>query len=883
MSTTKKSKKLTKNQIQAILNTDYIRQHLIQVGLIDNRGNIIHRDDDQHRSRQRYISNNKQNRLLSARYTTDASTPGRSLNTNESNSNRSSNYNSNDQLKQTNKSQNSARSPSSNKRPCVQNVLLRRTASPNIMPVGKRPVVTMMYFGPELNVEYDRKQFEPNGDEIVVMQQHCGGENLVVFKGFVNPNDMLSFESARHADYPFALTCYINGAIYNRLSVCCESRCKGFKRIGGKHGFFGIIDIQKEKSCRRCRFEQRMKKLIEEDEKKSPSRRQKSNTASRSRSKTATVRTKNSAAPNTPTKNSKPNTNRKSTSQSTTNSKATVRRSSDLDSIESEISNPKTIPKITTTRASDPEPTESDESSKKIIDYHTTKSTESGTTSSKPVSAQTSNPKSNTEDNSNKEPIALLKNAPPPTVNRTSSLESIESGPTSPEPRNTRAKNSARISNLRSAESDTTNPKLISIQTSNPKSNTEDNSNKEPIALLKNAPPPTVHRTSSLESIESGSRIPEPRNTHTTNSACIPTLRSAESDTTNPKPVSVQTSNPKSNAPDNSNKEPVVLRTSAPPPTVRRTSSLESIESGPKSPEPMNSRTTNSAQMSSPRSVESDISSPEPVVARKSNFRAPKARKQRPEITESDLSIPDVSSESESPTTFSSNHPPTSTSSSHPFSSSLEKPAEKDHRTILSRYNNKQNEASSSDTSEIRRNQHQKWSTSYERHNYKDDISSVEGSDDELKEMFSTTDRQSNLKYKDCTTTYSQSFINGVTPTTQCTAWITFAAGLTCTSYSSLRIYGSNDPTGLTISDPYVVTAIAVALRANTTYSATSNGYTWIVGVCGSGYEITATGTLCTCNSGYTIRPCIGGTANSGGIAGSTCPTGTQTLSLDFS
>ncbi|CAF4248459.1 unnamed protein product, partial [Adineta steineri] len=137
------------------------------------------------------------------------------------------------------------------------------------------------------------------------------------------------------------------------------------------------------------------------------------------------------------------------------------------------------------------------------------------------------------------------------------------------------------------------------------------------------------------------------------------------------------------------------------------------------------------------------------------------------------------------------------------------------------------------------------------------------------------------LKYKDCTTTYSQSFINGVTPTTQCTAWITFAAGLTCTSYSSLRIYGSNDPTGLTISDPYVVTAIAVALRANTTYSATSNGYTWIVGACG-GNELTATGSLCSCTSGYTLRPCFGG-SNWGGIMGTTCGAATQTLSLDFS
>ncbi|CAF4171149.1 unnamed protein product, partial [Adineta steineri] len=138
------------------------------------------------------------------------------------------------------------------------------------------------------------------------------------------------------------------------------------------------------------------------------------------------------------------------------------------------------------------------------------------------------------------------------------------------------------------------------------------------------------------------------------------------------------------------------------------------------------------------------------------------------------------------------------------------------------------------------------------------------------------------VKYTNCATTYSQSFTNGVTPTSQCTAWITFAAGLTCTSYSSLRIYGSNDPTGITITDSYVVTAIAVALRANTTYSATSNGYTLIVGVCGSGYEITATGSLCTCTSGYTLRPCFGG-SSWGGIMGTTCSAGTQTLSLDFS
>jgi hypothetical protein len=50
----------------------------------------------------------------------------------------------------------------------------------------------MIYFGPKLQVEYDREWFEPDGIEIMVMQQHCGGENLVVFKGLVQPNSKLN-------------------------------------------------------------------------------------------------------------------------------------------------------------------------------------------------------------------------------------------------------------------------------------------------------------------------------------------------------------------------------------------------------------------------------------------------------------------------------------------------------------------------------------------------------------------------------------------------------------------------------------------------------------------------------------------------------------------
>ena len=101
--------------------------------------------------------------------------------------------------------------------------------------------------------------------------------------------ETFQFESARRADYPFALTFFINGTVYNRLSVCCESRCNGSMRIGGKHGMFGISKIEKQKPCRRygilknpfphgivsiqyfsrCRYEQRMKMLLEQEERSS--------------------------------------------------------------------------------------------------------------------------------------------------------------------------------------------------------------------------------------------------------------------------------------------------------------------------------------------------------------------------------------------------------------------------------------------------------------------------------------------------------------------------------------------------------------------------------------------------------------------------------------
>jgi hypothetical protein len=46
----------------------------------------------------------------------------------------------------------------------------------------------MIYYGPQTIINYDRNFFDPEGDEIILMQQHCGGENLIVYKNALKPN-----------------------------------------------------------------------------------------------------------------------------------------------------------------------------------------------------------------------------------------------------------------------------------------------------------------------------------------------------------------------------------------------------------------------------------------------------------------------------------------------------------------------------------------------------------------------------------------------------------------------------------------------------------------------------------------------------------------------
>jgi hypothetical protein len=98
-----------------------------------------------------------------------------------------------------------------------------------------------------------------------------------------------------------------------------------------------------------------------------------------------------------------------------------------------------------------------------------------------------------------------------------------------------------------------------------------------------------------------------------------------------------------------------------------------------------------------------------------------------------------------------------------------------------------------------------------------------------------------------------------------------------------LTLSGSVNPVGVTVIDPVVIGYIVLALSRSTAYGpATSNSRSWAVGVCGSEYELSASGAVCSCATGYDIRPCIEN-SNWGRINGATCGGVTQIIIVVFS
>ncbi|XP_062854286.1 glutamate-rich protein 3 [Trichomycterus rosablanca] len=137
---------------------------------------------------------------------------------------------------------------------------LRPTTTPNdpaetrdgaVQRVASRSAVSvrMVYLGKSVHLSHDLMEVR---DEVKVFQQHCGGENLCVYKGRLREGESFQFVSRRHSGFPFSLTFYLNGLQVERLSSCCEFKHRRSSRLGGRHAHFGFSGVEGAAPCYRC-------------------------------------------------------------------------------------------------------------------------------------------------------------------------------------------------------------------------------------------------------------------------------------------------------------------------------------------------------------------------------------------------------------------------------------------------------------------------------------------------------------------------------------------------------------------------------------------------------------------------------------------------------
>ena len=135
--------------------------------------------------------------------------------------------------------------------------------------------------------------------------------------------------------------------------------------------------------------------------------------------------------------------------------------------------------------------------------------------------------------------------------------------------------------------------------------------------------------------------------------------------------------------------------------------------------------------------------------------------------------------------------------------------------------------------------------------------------------------------------TFSESFVQTQAPTTAIeTAWNTFRASLTGTTYTSFT-WSSTNGNSITVSDPTLVQVLADSLRTATITGVTINDVVWRVGTgCGTpkiggvGVEFSNIAS-CSASSTYALRPMINN-ANWGGTDENTVGAPSQTITLTF-
>ncbi|NWI75576.1 ERIC3 protein, partial [Dryoscopus gambensis] len=113
-------------------------------------------------------------------------------------------------------------------------------------PLCSNAVVTMVYLGKSRNVSLSYYK-----EEVKVYQQHCGTENICVYKGELMEGDIFQFVSKRHQGFPFSLTFFLNGIQIDRLSCCCEYKHQRRSRRC-RHRYFRVLNVEGAFPCYRC-------------------------------------------------------------------------------------------------------------------------------------------------------------------------------------------------------------------------------------------------------------------------------------------------------------------------------------------------------------------------------------------------------------------------------------------------------------------------------------------------------------------------------------------------------------------------------------------------------------------------------------------------------
>jgi hypothetical protein len=132
-------------------------------------------------------------------------------------------------------------------------------------------------------------------------------------------------------------------------------------------------------------------------------------------------------------------------------------------------------------------------------------------------------------------------------------------------------------------------------------------------------------------------------------------------------------------------------------------------------------------------------------------------------------------------------------------------------------------------------------------------------------------------------TAFTGDFTGGAASPAQCADWQAFATRLSAsTNYTRVSIQGTNDPAGISCVGATANT-ICQALRLGTTPGFLAcGGRTWTVSTnCGApgSVELGATGSVCSCNAGYVVRPCVGSPLW-GGVNGATCNAPSQSMTV---